>query len=139
MSPDSYSIYSYPASKLPETYKALVFSKWLRSLRYGNPFFHKVDQASYFVNYHLYIEKLLAKPDSLIRLAVLTDNHDVVLGFSVSREVVLDYLHVHNDQRRQGIGTKLIPEGTTTITHLTKDGIAMWQDKFKHLKFDPFV
>jgi hypothetical protein len=135
----SYSIISYPASQLPEQYKALIFSKWLRSLRFGNPVFKKIESSQYYKNYHLFIEKLLAKPDSIIRLAVLTDDHDVVLGFAISREDVLDYVHVHGDYRRIGISKKLIPEGITVFSHFTLTWGAIWQSKLKHLKFDPFA
>ncbi len=116
----TYSILEFKSSELPETYKALVFSKWLRSLRYGSPGFDKIQQDKYFDHYHLYIEMLLKKPDSIIRLAVLTDDNDVVLGFSASREDVLDYVHVHVDQRKQGIAKALIPKNITTTTHQTR-------------------
>lgn len=137
----TYSVISYPASKLPDRFKALIFSKWLRSLRFGNPLFEHADSASYYREYHLYIEKLLAKPDSIVRLAVLTDDQDVVLGFSVSREDVLDYVHVHKDHRNMYIGSKLVPDFITTFTHLTKSAVAIWHEKpkFRHLKFNPFA
>jgi hypothetical protein len=119
----SYKVLTFPAAKLPTEYQALVFSKWLRSLRFGNPLFQKVSSNDYYQHYHAYIQRLLDKPDSIVRLAVLSDDSDVVLGFCVSREDVLDYVHVHKDQRHQGICSKLVPESITTITHLTKDGL----------------
>ncbi len=141
MTEPSYSIIVFPGSKLPSQYIPMLFSRWLRSLRFGNPLFKKVRSKDYFRNYHTYIEKLLSKPDSQVRLAVLSDDHDVVLGFSVSREDVLDYVHVHTDYRKIGIGAKLIPEGITTFTHLTETATNIWQynEKYKELKFNPFA
>lgn len=138
---DTVSIHKYHSKDLPPQYKSLVFSKWLRSLRFGNPIFEKINSDEYFKNYQIFIEKLLSKPDSLIRLAVLTDDRDVVLGFSVSREDVLDYIHVHKDHRKQGIGSLLVPEGTTTFSHITKTAIEIWQKipRYKKLKFNPFA
>lgn len=121
----TYQIINFRSSELPDQYKALVFSKWLRSLRFGNPLFEKIDQDEYFKNYHIFIENLLRKPDSTIRLAVLSDDKDVVLGFSALREDVLDYVHVHRDQRKQGIARKLIPDTITTLTHLTKTAMGI--------------
>lgn len=138
---DTYSIIVFPASKIPQTFLPLIFSKWLRSLRFGNHLFEAVDSDIYYKVYHVYIENLLKKPDSVVRLAVLSDDPDIVLGFSVSREDVLDYVHVHKDHRKTGIGTKLIPEGITTMTHLTKTAINIWQNKnrYKQWKFNPFA
>lgn len=138
----SYSILIYPSSKLPKSYEALIFSRWLRSLRHGNPLFKKVSSREFYDNYHKYIEKLLEKPDSQIRLAVLSDDHDNVLGFSVSREDVLDYVHVHTNNRKVGIGRALIPEGITTFSHITGPAIVIWQNlgsRYKHFKFNPFA
>lgn len=137
----TYSIISFPASKLPENFVPLVFSKWLRSLRFGNPLFKRVYTKDYYKNYHTYIENLLKKPDSIIRLAVLTDDQDVVLGFSVSREDVLDYIHVHNDYRRIGIARLLMPKDITTFTHITTTWLSIWpgNPNYKHLQFNPFA
>ncbi len=137
----TYKVISFPSAKLPVEYKALVFSKWLRSLRYGNAIMEKVNQDEYFTNYHKFIENLLSKPDSIVRLAVLSDDHDVVLGFATSREDVLDYIHVHKDQRTQGIAKALMPDGITTFSHITKSAMEIWQknDKYKHLEFNPFA
>ena len=97
----SYTIISYPSKDLPEAYKGLVFSKWLRSLRYSNDYFRLIDSESYFRVYHEYIERLLSNPSTIVRLAVLTDDFDVVFGFSVARGDVLHYCHTHKDSRKQ--------------------------------------
>ncbi len=136
-----YSIISFSSKELPEKYVAMVYSKWLRSLRFGNPLFKAIDSNVYYNQYHHYIEILLCKPSSVTRLAVLSDDHDVALGFSVSREDVLDFVHVHKDQRKQGIAKKLVPAKTTTFSHITLTAIDIWRknSKYKHLKFNPFA
>jgi GNAT superfamily N-acetyltransferase len=137
----TYSIIVFKASDLPKSYEPMLYSRWLRSLRTGNQTFKKISSNAYFENYHKFISNLLNKPDSLVRLAVLSDDHDVVLGFAVSREDVLDYIHVHTDYRRIGIGTALVPEGITTFSHITVTAIIIWQknQKYKHLQFNPFA
>jgi hypothetical protein len=74
-----------------------------------------------------------------VRLAVLGDDSDVVLGFSCSRGDVLDYVHVHKDYRRNGIGCSLISEGIQTITHLTHNGMSFWTAVLPNTKFNPFL
>lgn len=137
----SYSIISFPAAKLPEQYTALVFSKWLRSLRHGNPVCGKIPSAIYYEKYHLFIENLMKKPDAIIKMGVLTDDHDVVLGFSMSREDVLDYVHVHRDYRKNGISSQLIPNNTTTFSHFTLTWLKVWRagTRYKHLHFNPYA
>lgn len=139
MSESTYKILSFPGKDLPTEYKGLVFSKWLRSLRYGNQLFKLMDSISYFQSYHHYIENLLQKPDSKISLAVLSEDKDVVLGFSVHRGRILDYIHVHQDQREHGIGNKLLPKDIREITHITKLGTLLWKKKHPDWKFNPFA
>lgn len=137
----SYTILSFPAAKLPSYYISMIYSKWLRSLRYGNDAYKKIKSKTYYDNYHDFIENLLKKPDSIIRLAVLSNDHDVVLGFAVSREDVLDYIYVHQDYRNNKIGAHLIPEGITTFSQITKMAKNIWQTnaKYKMLQFNPFA
>lgn len=136
---DSYSIISCQGNELPTRYQAVVFSKWLRSLRNGNELFKATSSNDYYTHYHQFIERLLQKPDSLVRFAVLTENHDIVLAFSVSREDVLDYLYVQPEQRGQKLSTQLIPMKITAFTHMTKMWLPIWQSKYKDWKFNPFA
>src|ERR1700677_1012158 len=108
----TYSIITYPGSSVPEAYTNLIYSKWLRSLRYGNDYFKLIDSEAYYDVYHKYIESILAKTNTQVKLAVLTDDKDVVLGWSVSRDKTLDYVHIHKDHRRQGIATSLVSPQT---------------------------
>jgi GNAT superfamily N-acetyltransferase len=135
----TYSVLSFPAQDIPKDYLPLIFSKWLRSLRYGNDMFKLIDVDAYYRTYHHYIGLILQRVDAVVRLAVLTDDKDVVLGFSVSHGSVLDYVHVHKDQRRQGIGMALLPLGIDTISHVTKTGLSIWGSKFREWKFNPFA
>lgn len=134
----SYSIISFPAKDLPTRYVSVVRGEWKKSLRYGNDHFKLVEQAHYFWAYERYIEMLTQRPDALIRLAVLTDDHDTVLGWCFTRGDKLDYVWVQRDQRNQGICKALVPKYITTITHITKNGLRIWADKAPQLTYKPF-
>lgn len=138
---NTYSIVSYPAKQLPIAYQSLILSKWLRSLRFGNPLFKDIDSTAFYRQYQIYLEHILSKPDCIIKLASLTGDPDVVLGFAVSREDVLDYIWVHKDNRKLGIATKLFPLGISAFTHLTTTAINIWRNnlKYEKLKFNPFA
>lgn len=134
----TYCIISFQGERLPESFKPLILSKWMRSLKFGNDYFRLCDNSSYFKNYERYIRSILSGVSTTTSLAVLTEDRDVVLGFSVVREDVLHYVHVHRDQRRLGIGQSLLPKEFNKTTHLTKTALMLWP-KYPNVIFDPFA
>lgn len=147
----SYIVREYSGRELPRNYRGLVLAKWIRGLRHGNDFFKLIDPDPYHNVYNAFIDNILLRPDSVVRLAVLPEDEDVVLGFSVCRDKILDWVYVLRvrtptdggviitDYRRHGIGSKLIPTDITTFTHLTKTWMSLWASRYKHLKFNPFA
>ena len=140
---DAYEVIGMHGAELPPELKNLVRSRWMRSLRYGNDDFKLMVPESFYRSYDAFISTILAKPATWVRLAVLADDPDVVLGFAVCRSSaageILDYVHVHKDQRLQGIAKRLMPAGVHTITHLTRTGLTIWGSKRPDWKFDPFA
>jgi GNAT superfamily N-acetyltransferase len=135
----SYKVILFAGKDLPKQYQNMVFSKWLRSLRFGNDYFKLIVSQAYYDVYHQYVSALLGREDSSVRLAVLSDDNDVVLGFSVSRGPILDYVHVQRDFRRQGIARALVPQPLLAFTHITKPAMAIWAAKLKDVVFNPFL
>jgi len=135
----TYSIIVYSARTLPDQYRNMIYAKWLRSLRHGNEYFRLIDSDDFYLTYHRYISNLMQMPAATVRLAVLSDDRDVVLGFSITRGNILDYVHVHKDHRLCQIGTHLTPCGIDTITHLTKTAMTIWNNKYSNWKFNPFL
>lgn len=142
----AYQIITYAGQQLPEQYRAMVYSKWLRSLRFGNDYFKLMDSVTYYKAYHAHIYRVLNQVGCEVRLAVLPSDKDVVLGFSVARRHthsglanILDYVHVQRDYRKNGIGFSLISSHIDTITHLTRRGISFWTSAVPQAKFNPFI
>lgn len=121
-----------------DPYKSFVFANFLHSLRTGNDWFKAIDNVAYYATYHRVIEMLLSRRECQVRIARLTDDPDVALGFSISRPDVLDYVFVKPHQRNQGIGQKLLPEQFTYVSHLTHQGDKLRLRHFPAVKFDPF-
>ncbi len=137
---DSYKIVICTTHDLPSSdVRSFVFAKWLRSLRYENDFFKLIESKAYWLTYQRLVSAILDKPETKMHLAVLTEDPDVILGFSISRGNVLDYVYVHKHQRRLGIGARLVPPGIDTITHVTKTGLTIWGTKYGQWKFNPFA
>lgn len=135
----TYSVIAFPASLVPAQYLNFIKAKWKRSLKYGNEYFKLAESDAYFEAYEVYISALLARPKSVIRLAVLSDDKDVCLGWSLIEGGVLHYVFVQHEHRNQGIGKSLVPTPIHTITHLTKSGMNAWHNKLPEAKFNPFA
>lgn len=135
----SYDIISFYGPELPENYSGLVYSRWLRSLRYGNFLFKMIDSKVYYEKYAAYVGQILAKPECKVRLAVLSDDQDVALGFCVNRGDILDYVHVHHSARSMKIGTRLTPEKIKCLTHWTYQGERFATKKYGRWIFNPYA
>src|ERR1700722_2445690 len=99
----SYKILQTSASNMDQRYTNCVYSKFLRSLKYGNFFFRMIDNHTYYDNYKKYIAMLLARPNAQILVAVLTEDPDVVLGWCLREEKTVHYVWVDALQREQKI------------------------------------
>lgn len=134
----TYSVIAYPGPSLPAQYRNLVLSKWLRTLRHGNEYFKLIESNAYYQTYDRFIKTLLQRPGTMVRIAALSDDLDVVLGFSMIEGDTLHYVYVQHEQRNKGIAKSLVPTPISTITHLTKAGASIWNSKLKHADFNPF-
>jgi GNAT superfamily N-acetyltransferase len=133
----SYTVLAFPSKHVPREYQNLIFSSWKRSLRKGNDFFQLIPGDIFHAHYQRFIEHLLSR-NGIVRLAVLTDDVDVVLGWSFHEQHTLHYVYVQRDFRRQGIAKRLVAAPVLTITHLTNLGLQIWPQKLKSATFNPF-
>lgn len=116
-----------------------ILSTWLKGLKFGNSWFNLIDQTTYYRVYHAMVESILAKPDTVVKVAVLSDDPDVILGYAVYRKdaLTLEWSFVKSSWRGIGVAKMLVPATVTTVTHLTKLGESIFK-KRGNLKFDPF-
>jgi hypothetical protein len=135
----TYTTKTYHGILLPDTYMNYVLSKWMRSYRYGNDLMRLTDSESYFDNYETHIRDILNDGETRVRLAVLSDEPDAALGFSVVQGDVLHYVYVGVDYRLNGIGSQLAAGSFSKFSHLTKVVLKIWPKKMPNLKFDMFA
>lgn len=133
----SYQVKAYLAPSLPEEFINLIRAPFLNSLRYGNELFKLIDQKSYYSIYGRFIDSLLNRPKSIVRMALLKDK--TVLGWSLSEGETVHYVWVKKEVRRQGIAKAILPPNFTTISHITNQGMSLWNSKFPHVRFNPFI
>lgn len=122
-------------------YESLIYSTWLRGLRFGNPWFEDISSDAYYEAYHRVVENILSRPGCVVKLAVLSDDEDTCIGWSAAEGNTLHFVFVKGDiqARNRGIATRLLPQNIDVITHLTKTGRVIWKKKFPNAVFNPFT
>lgn len=112
-----------------------ILSTMLKGLYYGSKFWQEVEQESFFLHYEPFVKTLMLK--SSIQIACLEDDPDVILGYSMSRANVLDFIFVKKSYRKLGIGRLLYPSSIDTVSQITDIGNSI--RKKLNLKFNPFA
>jgi GNAT superfamily N-acetyltransferase len=136
-SQERYRLILYPGSQLPQEYINLIKGPFKTSLRYGNDLYKLIDSDAYYKAYDKYIDLLLQRPLTQVKVAILND--DTIIGWRISENKTLHYLWVKKEVRRQGIGKELMPTEFDTITHITNKGINIWVNHYPNVKFNPFA
>lgn len=94
-----------------EQYEAFIISTFLRAIRDSSRFIRKIDPKKYYFNYSNLIKNTLDNIGGEVRVAVLSDEVDTALGWSLSFGDTLLFMFVKKDYRNIGIGNSLLPPG----------------------------
>jgi len=111
-----------------------ILSTWLLGLYHGCEWFSRIEKKVFFDNYKKIVTQRIMNGN--VKVAVLAEDPDVILGYIVYRENVLDWIFVKKAFRKLGIAKILIPKSINTVTHLTKVGRSL---KPKDWSFNPFI
>lgn len=98
----------------------LIFSSWLKGIRFGNPAYEALPSKEYYAEMHALINSILQLPETVVTVACLKDDPDTILGYSVATGNTLHWVFVKRAWRHIGIGGDLTPLTTTRITMVTK-------------------
>lgn len=117
--------------------KNFIMSTVLRGLYYGESVFSDVPKDIFMENYKATVEQMLN--NSIIQVACLKDDKDVILGYSIlSLDFeTIHYVFVKSAWRNQGIARSLVPMYPLYASHLTSLGKKLLT-KFDNCKFNPF-
>lgn len=117
--------------------KPFILSSWLKGQKFGNDFFRAIESNAYYTNYAAQIEKLIALPTTSVVVCCLSDEPDVIVGYSVSTApTTLHWVFVKEAWRKQGVARSLVADTVTTISSITKPGLAI--AKKRNYNFNPF-
>lgn len=115
---------------------AFIYATFLRGLYYGNSWYGTINKKDFFDNYPAVLDKIIRK--SLINIACLTEDEDVILGYSIAEPGILHWVGVKEAWRMQGIAKKLLADfDIKAVTHTTKAGDAI--RKKKNWIYNPFL
>lgn len=130
----------YMVRPYEETDKAFIMATALRGLYYGDSWFSKIPKDIFMDNYKLVLENLIAKRSATIAVACLTEDPDVILGYSIlSGDLqTIDFVYVKKAWREQGIARKLTPAHPRYVSHLTEMGTKLLT-KLNGAVFNPFA
>jgi hypothetical protein len=123
---------------LPED-KNFIMATFLRGLYYGESYFSEMPKSIFMEKYHAIAEEAMKSNLLSIKVACLKDDPGVILGYAILNKdaTVLTYVFCKKAWRGIGIAKSLVPSTVTTVTHLTKPGLAI--AKRKGLTFNPFA
>lgn len=117
----------------------LILATWLRGLFYSDTLYSEIPKNVFMSEYRKILIALLTKSDTVVNVACLKDDPEVVLGYSIlSNEAkCLHWVYVKKNWRGIGLAKDLVPSDITAATHTTKVGISIM--KKKGLAFNPFL
>lgn len=118
--------------------KSFILSTFLKGLRFGNDLFKEIQSEAYFSNYQKIIEGLISMPSAEVKVACLSEDPDVILGYSIHSKdgTKVHWTFVKNSWRNIGICAALVPKNIKSVSHLTKTGLSLIRKK--GINFNPF-
>jgi len=117
-----------------------ILATFLRGIYYGDSWFSLIPKPVFMDNYKRIAQAILKNPRTIVKIACLKEDPDVILGYSImsSDFAIVHYLYVKSAWRKKGIGKSLIPKYPIAFTHLTALGKSL-ATKYPTAIFNPFA
>lgn len=111
----------------PDWDSACIYATWRNSAYYGVPRGTECPKG-FFSNLTQKIKEILKT--AKVRIACLSDDPSIIIGYSVVSGTHLDWIYVKTEYRHMGIGKMLFPKDIETVTdHFTKIGRVIAEKK----------
>lgn len=92
-----------------ESARSLVYATWLRSYEASSLAAKNIPRDVFFAEHHKVIDNLMQR-GAAVRVAVLPDEPDVILGWAVIEGPVVHYVYVKPPFRKHGLATALLAD-----------------------------
>jgi hypothetical protein len=129
----------YDIRDYKESDKNFILATFLRGLYYGDSWFSSIPKDIFMDSYGRVANRLVSDPRVSIKLAVLREDPDVILGYSlVSKDQqAIIWAYTKSAWRKQGIARSLIPSNPLYVMHLSELGKQLLP-KLPSAVFNPF-
>jgi len=127
-------------SATPED-RNFVLKSFLLGLYYGDSWFSRIPKNIFMDNYKRAAVMLFDNPGNLVVIACLSEDPQVILGYSIlsANGETVHWVYVKQSWRKRGIMTRLIPQSVQNTTHLTELGSTIIKKLKPNLVFNPFI
>jgi hypothetical protein len=124
----------------PQTDTNFIMATFLKGLYYGAPWVSEIPKDVFMDNYKVIAENLINSPNTVVKIACLKEDPNVMLGYSIlsADYKVIHWVFVKAAWRKQGIMRAIIPQYPIAVTHLTTVGKILLP-KYKDCIFNPFL
>lgn len=129
----------YDIRDAKEEDKSFILATFLRGLYYGDSWFSQIPKQIFMTNYKAVAEALVKGDRTVIKVACLKDDADIVLGYAILSQdyQTIHFVFVKKAWREKGIARSILPMYPTSVTHLTRLGKDLLI-KFNNVVFNPF-
>lgn len=116
-----------------------IISTFLKALYYGDSWFSSIPKDVFMDNYKLVAQSLMQGANTVVKVACLPEDPDVILGYSILSAdfQVIHFVYVKRHWRFRGIATALTPRHPTAVTHMTTQALPL-MSKLSPAIFNPF-
>lgn len=116
-----------------------ILATMLRGLYYGDTWFSQIPKDIFMKEHHRVLVNTISRPDCKVRVAVLPDDEDVILGYSVTlKDEALVWVYVKSSFRKMGIAQSIVPISVKAVTYLTRLGSAILK-KYPEVSLNPYL
>lgn len=118
-----------------------VLSTFLRGLYYGNAWFAMIPKHIFMQHYSAIVRALISSPKTIVKVACLPDDQDVIIGYSIlsADYQTIHWVHVKKAWRQKGIATALTPRHPAFVSHLSDHFGKLLLSKLPNVQFNPFA
>ena len=118
--------------------RPFIHSTWLKGQRFNNPFFAETEPTAYYAAYGAIVDRILDNPTTTVAVACLSDEPDVIVGYSVTTAPgILHWVYVKKQWRKNGVAKMLVADTIKTVTAITYAGLQI--AKKRKYTFNPFI
>ena len=118
--------------------KNLIYATWLRSYQSNSHLVRHISRNDFFAGHHDVLDGIFAR-EPIVKLAVMPDDHSVILGWACYEPGTLHYVYVKPSFRRYGVAKALLAEvqHPFTYTHRT-DNLTYFDKHLQGCNYNPY-